>query len=290
MRGRGGQQAGGEQEGLAGVVDRAVGQQYGAAQQFRAAPHRRGRAGATGQVEQAPCVGGAAGEEGLFGGGEVPPGPGRVVRGEVRRPGQGAVPEGGWRRARRIGRCRGQRVREAESRAGHGPRAVQQGEDPVRLRRRAGQGAVRGTAALRRRAGVHRPAHQRAAEAQPALGAGQYLGQRPLRRGAARPQDEAGVRVLLPVARTAAAVVSNRSPHSPGGPGRRWPATPASTSASTSGRGSARAPASWAGDSRWTDARSSAGLPSAAVTSSSRTAGSTAPSAASSTRSAASPG
>ncbi len=290
VRGRGGQQLRGEQERLAGVVDRAVGQQYGAAQQFRAAPHRRGLGGAAGQVDQAPGVGGAAGEEGMFGGGEVPPGPVRVVPGEVRRPGQGMVPEGGCRRARRIGRCRRQRVRQAGRRAGHGPGTVQQGEDSVRLRRRASQGAVRRTAVFGERAGVHRPAHQGAAEAQPALGAGQHLGQRPLRHGAARPLDEPGVGVLLPVARTAAAVVSNRSPHSPGRPGRRPPATPASTSASTSGRGSDRAPASWAGDSRWTDARSSAGLPSAAVTSSSRTAGSTAPSVASSTSSAASPG
>ncbi|MFC7512115.1 hypothetical protein ACFQV4_24980 [Streptomyces thermocarboxydus] len=140
---RAGQESRRQEEGLPGVLHRAVGQEYRSSQEFRASAHR-GRCGtASCPFQQAQGVGGLAGEECLLGGCEVVAGAFRLVRGEGGRAGQGPAAEGGRRRGRRVGGRRGQGRRHGGGGGGDRPCAVEEREEVVRVRRRLGQGEVR---------------------------------------------------------------------------------------------------------------------------------------------------
>ncbi len=149
---------------------------------------------------------------------------------------------------------------------------------------RPGRGAPRG--GVRGRGGVHRPGHQRAAEAESALAAGQQVGQGSFAAVGHARTTSAVSTSSSPVARAAAAVDSSRprgrraGGHRPRRPApRRRPAVGAERAARSAG------PVTDAGA-----VPAAAGLPSAAVINSSRTAGATALSARSRISSAASPG
>ncbi|CAM5721164.1 hypothetical protein SCANM63S_02595 [Streptomyces canarius] len=168
----------GEQQGLPGVVDRAVPPQHRSAQQLGTRAYRRRRRAIAGRVEQPQGPVGLPGQQRLFGGGRVPPDLPSAVRGEVGGAGEGRAAQCGRHRRIRLGRGGGEVGRQRRSRARDGPRAVQQRREAAPVGQCTGQRVVGGTAPLGRRVGVHGAAQQPAAETDPAVASMEQLGQR----------------------------------------------------------------------------------------------------------------
>ncbi|GAA3207658.1 hypothetical protein GCM10020256_03430 [Streptomyces thermocoprophilus] len=165
-----GEEAGGEEQGGAGVVDGTVVQQCGTPQQFGSAPDGDRRCAVADGVQEAYRLRGAPGEEGLLCGAGVAVGAQRAVRAQGGGPQVGGPAQGGRGVGGRVGRGGGQGGGEGGVGSGGGPGAVQQDGQAVVRGQCARQRVMDGTAQPGRCGGVQRAQQQGAVRAEPSVG------------------------------------------------------------------------------------------------------------------------